>query len=88
MDIATKISIFINAKAHKTIGTLYMKTKEILLLSDTIRSNRWSTREFIGARNQQKGNMIFISEITHITQNESLATSVIGTLPKEILGVT
>ncbi|KAF3645205.1 putative pre-mRNA-processing factor 6-like [Capsicum annuum] len=88
MDIATKISVFINAKSQKTIGTSYRKTEEGLLFSDNVRSSKWSIRELNGARIQQKGNTLVISETTPTTQNQSLAKSVVGTLPEEISGVT
>ncbi|KAH0761235.1 hypothetical protein KY290_017308 [Solanum tuberosum] len=88
MDIATKISVFINAKGQSIGKTSHRKTEKGLLYSDIVRNNKWSTRELNGARIQQKGNSLIISDAISTTQNESLAKSVVGSLPEEIPGIT
>ncbi|KAG5584103.1 hypothetical protein H5410_044537 [Solanum commersonii] len=88
MDIATKISVFINAKGQPIGKTSHRKTEKGLLYSDIVRNNKWSTRELNGARFQQKGNSLIISDAISTTQNESLAKSVVGSLPEEIPGIT
>uniref|UniRef100_A0A0V0IZK3 Putative ovule protein n=1 Tax=Solanum chacoense TaxID=4108 RepID=A0A0V0IZK3_SOLCH len=88
MDIATKISVFINAKGQPIGKTSHRNTEKGLLYSDIVRNNKWSTRELNGARIQQKGNSLIISDAISTTQNESLAKSIVGSLPEEIPGIT
>lgn len=88
LDIATKISIFINAKTHHTVKASHRVTEEGLLYADIVRNNKWSTRELNSVRIQQKGNSLIISEDISTAQSESLAKSVVGSLPKEIPGIT
>lgn len=50
MDIATKIARYINAKAQRAVNTIHRKTEKGLLYSDTVRNNKWSTREINAAK--------------------------------------
>ncbi|KAG5615576.1 hypothetical protein H5410_015400 [Solanum commersonii] len=88
MDISTKITRFINAKAQKISKVVHRKTEEGLLYSDSVRNNKWTTRELNAAKIQQKGNSIIISEVTTKSQNELLEKSVVGSFPEEIPNVT
>uniref|UniRef100_M1DFA8 DUF4283 domain-containing protein n=1 Tax=Solanum tuberosum TaxID=4113 RepID=M1DFA8_SOLTU len=88
MDISTKITRFINAKAQKISKVVHRKTEEGLLYSDSVRNNKWTTREINAAKIQQKGNSIIISEVTTKSQNELLEKSVVESLPEEIPNVT
>lgn len=60
------------------------KTEEHLLYSDTVRNNKWLTREINAAEIQQKGKMLVITDATTTNQNELLAKSVVGRLSEEI----
>lgn len=88
MDIARKLSVFTNAKVQRTVNTTHRETKEGLSYADTVRSNKWTTRDFNDAKIQQKGNLLVITDAIPKSQYDSLAKSVVGTLPEELPDIT
>ena len=58
------------------------------MYSDSVKNNKWTTREINAANIQQKGNSIIISETTTKIQNELLEKTVVENLPEEIPNVT
>ncbi|KAG5569604.1 hypothetical protein H5410_059370 [Solanum commersonii] len=84
LDIATKITRFINVKAHKAVKMMHRETEEGLSYSDTVRNNKWATREMNAAKIQQRGKKLVITDATTTNQNEILAKSVIGSLPEKV----
>ncbi|KAH0746461.1 hypothetical protein KY285_008118 [Solanum tuberosum] len=84
LDIATKITRFINVKAHKVVKMMHRETEESLSYSDTVKNNKWATREMNAAKIQQRGKKLVITDATTTNQNEILAKSVIGSLPEEV----
>lgn len=84
LDIATKITNFINVKTTRTVKLLHRTTEEGLLYAEAVKNNKWSTREMNVAGVNRKGNSLFISEDTRKTQNELLDRSVVGSLSEEI----
>ncbi|WMV30161.1 hypothetical protein MTR67_023546 [Solanum verrucosum] len=87
LDIATKITNFINIKTTRTVKLLHRTTEEGLLYAEAVKNNKWSTREMNDAGVNRKGNSLFISEDARKTQNELLDRSVVGSLPEEISNV-
>ncbi|WMV24588.1 hypothetical protein MTR67_017973 [Solanum verrucosum] len=87
LDIATKITNFINIKTTRTVKLLHRTTEEGLLYAEAVKNNKWSTREMNDAGVNRKGNSLFISEDARKTQNELLDRSVVGSLSEEISNV-
>ncbi|KAG5589143.1 hypothetical protein H5410_039657 [Solanum commersonii] len=87
LDIATKITNFINVKITRTIKLLHRTTEEGILYAEVVKNNKWSTREMNDAGVNRKGNSLFISEDASKTQNELLDRSVVGSLSEEISNV-
>jgi len=87
LDIATKITNFINVKTTRTVKLLHRTTEEGLLYAEAVKNNKWSTREMNDAGVNRKGNSLFISEDASKTQNELLDRSVVGSLSEEISNV-
>ncbi|WMV34480.1 hypothetical protein MTR67_027865 [Solanum verrucosum] len=50
LDIATKITNFINVKTTRTVKLLHRTTEEGLLYAEAVKNNKWSTREMNDAR--------------------------------------
>ncbi|KAH0672645.1 hypothetical protein KY284_023732 [Solanum tuberosum] len=87
LDIATKITNFINVKTTRTVKLLHRTTEEGFLYAEAVKNNKWSTREMNDAGVNRKGNSLFISEDASKTQNELLDRSVVGSLSEEISNV-
>ncbi|KAG5575399.1 hypothetical protein H5410_055533 [Solanum commersonii] len=76
MDIATKILNFIKGNAQKA-GTIFNRNiEDRLLYADTVRNNKWTTREINIARIRRKSGSLIISEAKA------------GSLPEEIPDIT
>ncbi|KAF3616310.1 hypothetical protein FXO37_35135 [Capsicum annuum] len=84
LDIASKITNFINVTTKRTTNLLHRKTEEGLLYADTIKSNKWSTREMNAARVHREGRSLIISEDAVKDQNELLDRSLVGSLSEDI----
>ncbi|TMW80531.1 hypothetical protein EJD97_018727 [Solanum chilense] len=88
MDIARKLSVFINTKVQRIVYTTHRETEEGLSYADTVRSNKWTRRDFNDAKIQQKGNLLVIADVIPKSQYDSLANSVVGTSPEELPDIT
>ncbi|WMV07421.1 hypothetical protein MTR67_000806 [Solanum verrucosum] len=87
LDIAFKITNFINAKRKRTKTSIHRNTEKGLLYADAVRNNKWTTREMNAAKTHRQGNSLVISDEASRTQNELLARCVVGSLPEEIPNV-